>query len=906
MRIVLICTAVGVLTAAAAAPGGEAQPPAQPAAEAPAVLDLESGSFRAFLRWKTPSVISKDGKVAPLLAPKGKNQAEGDRKPMPVVASAPPPAGWTAPDFDEGAWPRVRGAVISRQYTISGGIGAPAGGPIYYPGNPADWQMICLRGQFQVEDPAAAKGLVLKLRYHGGAVVYVNGTEVARANLPEGKLDPEALAEGYAEETYVRPDGKLYAFQSDAQPFADRMAGRIRTLKAKDGGEGVAVPEAALRKGVNTLAIEIHAAPLHEVATTALPAKGRWQFEDNPTPWSHAAVLEARLASASGAGLGSRAGPAAGIGLFTCPALESVEVWDYAPPADGVRPIRMVGAQNGSFSGQAVLSSAAAIRKPRATVTDLAGEGGAKIPAAAVQIRWAEPASPPTSFNSPTRFDRLLAEPPAEVAPAKISIRDRKVQPTPAAVAPVWVTVRVPADAPAGLYKGTLTVEADGATAAKFAVPVELKVHAWKVPDPKDFAVHNNLYQSPDTLAQHYKVPLWSDKHWELTARSFAAFQQLGNKVCVVNLAVKVPSLNNTESMIRWVKKGDGPYDYDYSVAEKYMDVYEKTCGKPGILELNVWGYAGKDEKPAPPLSVTVVDKDGKKLEDLVQPPYCTAENEAFWKPPLVELKKRLEKRGWYDVTAVCYTSYCWDPPKEMVANLKNIWPDGRWMNCTHSYRTSYAGTNGPMPVPFVEWVWGCGNIYNPDAGKPGSYPRPWTKCPPRADLGNPRYGVAFVEALRDSSPLAVCRATPEACLQSGLIGVGRVGGDFWPLPIGKGGKYEHICDSFAAVGPANNTVALTSAGPDGAALNQRSEMFREGLQVAEAIVFLGKAQDGGKLSAELSGKISNLLDERARHYYRGRLPQALATLSLEACGPQERDDRLFALCAEVAKAAGK
>ena len=60
-------------------------------------------------------------------------------------------------------------------------------------------------------------------------------------------------------------------------------------------------------------------------------------------------------------------------------------------------------------------------------------------------------------------FDRLLADFPADIAPAKFPWNmldwQKKVQLAEKAVAPVWVTVRVPADAPAGVYKGTLTID---------------------------------------------------------------------------------------------------------------------------------------------------------------------------------------------------------------------------------------------------------------------------------------------------------------------------------------------------------------------------------------------------------------------------------------------------------------
>ena len=877
------------------------------AGEAPAesvVLDLERGSFRVFLGWRTPVLVSADGKTRPLPEPKRKDQKEEDRKPFPARESAPPAKDWTAPAFDDSPWPRAHGQAVVQQRVMQGDI--------YAPGNPAEWSLVCLRGKFRVTEPAQVKDLKLALSYHGGAVIYVNGVELHRGHLPAGELKPETLAERYGEEAYIRPDGKLYGGgdgSRDNVTFADRIkAGRVRPIPSKDAPDGVAVPASMLRKGVNVIAIEVRTAPVRDLAVERTAADINWQGP--PSPWPHAGVLEARLTSASGAGLLGNVAPAAGIEIANSQPLETVTTWDYSHPSEKLVPIRLIGARNGSFSGKVVLSSAAAIKGLKAAASELAQPGGAgKIPAAAVEVRLAEPAKSGISWNGPERFDRLLAELPAEVAPVKVTLRgERRWQPVPAAVTPVWVTVRVPAEAPAGDYRGTLTVEAQGAPTGKFTVPVELKVHDWKVPDPKDFAQRYNLYQSPDTVAQYYKVPLWSEKHWELMGKSFEVLRQAGNSVCVVNLVVKVPSLNNTESMIRWIKKADGGYDYDFTIVDKYMDLYEKTCGKPAILELFVWEHHAKTDKvPATPLAVSVLDPVSGKVENMPQPAYDTPENEAFWKPVLTEFKKRLDKRGWYDVTAVCYTSYCWGPTKEQVDIFKNIWPDGKWMNCTHSNPASYGGTKGAMPVPYSEWVWGCGGLYNPDAGKAEgrAFPRPWKRGTERIEVGNPRYGVGFVHGMYDGSPLVLFRTVAESGLQGNVRGLGRVGGDFWPRPIGKGGQMDSICDSYAAVGPTNNTRAMTSPGPAGAIFNERLEMFREGVQITEAVVFLQKALESKAAGGELAKKIEDLLDERARYYLRTRANQECNWLALECSAWQERDDRLLALCAEVAKQTG-
>jgi len=856
------------------------------------VLDLDRGSFRAFLGWKTPVLVSADGQIKPLLAEKkkrgeGEGEPEQEPQPVPVVSSVRPPADWAAAEFDDGAWPRFRGPALIAQWY---------GGSIYTPGNPAEWNIVCLRGKFRVGDPSKLGALKLALRYYGGAVVYVNGKELLRAHLPKGQLDFDTLADRYPDETYLRPDGKLYG-EGDEKQFAEALAKRVRELPPTPGSEGVAVPTSMLRRGVNVIAVEVHAAPVRDLAVTEQAANVSWRGP--PTPWPHAGVAAARLTAEPDTGLVPNAGPEQGIYAWAVHPISTLTAWDFAHPSEKLRPVRIVGARNGVFSGRVAVSSAGTITGLRAEASDLvSATGNERIPAAAVSVRYAEQTRPETSWAGAYRFDRLLDDAPGEIALTEFHLRGREVQPAPCATVPIWLTVRVPKDAAPGEYRGTLTVRAQGAEPVVF--PVELTVHDWQVPDPERFVVHHNLYASQESVALYYDVPLWSEEHFELMGKSLEILPQVAGKICVVNLVVGAANLGNRESMVRWIKQSDGSYRYDFEVFDRYLDLYEAEVGKPAILRLNVWGQKGKTHYP-----VSVLDPSTGKLDTMLQPPYGTPENEAFWRPVLTEVRKRLEKRGWFDVTAVGYTRYCGDPIPETVSVYQAIWPDGKWINTSHGNPSRYKALEGEMPVPYSEWVWSCGWLYNPDLRERHPlYPRAWTAGASRIELANVRVGTGIIGHLRDYSPLVAYRMVSEAALQGGLRGIGRVGADFWPVPVGTDGKREPMCTSQFAVGPPNSVMAMLSPGPAGAVFNERLEMFREGVQTAEAIIFIQQALEANRLGDALAGRCEKLLDERARYYLRTRPGQPRHWLAFEASGWQERDGRLFALAGEVARAA--
>ena len=49
-------------------------------------------------------------------------------------------------------------------------------------------------GRFLVKEPERVEDLKLSLRYRGGAIVYLNGEEIARQHLPRGNVGPKTLA----------------------------------------------------------------------------------------------------------------------------------------------------------------------------------------------------------------------------------------------------------------------------------------------------------------------------------------------------------------------------------------------------------------------------------------------------------------------------------------------------------------------------------------------------------------------------------------------------------------------------------------------------------------------------------------------------------------------------------------
>jgi hypothetical protein len=548
---------------------------------------------------------------------------------------------------------------------------------------------------------------------------------------------------------------------------------------------------------------------------------------------------------------------------------------DYSARNDPKAEIRIVGTLGGEFCGQVVLSAAQPFKGAEARAGELKNKDGGVIPASAIRVSYAYPTRPDGKRNG--RLDALLDVPRP----------DGKTH-------AVWITVKVPTDAKPGDYEGRLTV-------GPREVPVKLKVCGFLLPVPNDYITHIGLVQSPDSVALQYKKEPWSEEHFKLIGRSFEQMGRIGNKTVFIPLICQT-NFGNEQSMVRWIKDGD-KYKHDFTLAEKYLDLYIEKAGKPKVVCFYLWeiyaggGYFGKDNGKTAGVPVTLWDPEGRKAENLTSPPFGTPESEAFWKPVLDGLHERLAKRGLGDETFMVGVGGDIRPGKAATEEIKKIAPYARWVLHSHGKANQLNG----VPVGYISHVWGVG-------GPPPGWKQEWQYTL------FPREGVTVT--LRWNSQLGAFRMIGEHGLLHGVKGVGRIGADFWNVL----GEKDKRC--VVARYPATNwnqlnmttaTVDMLYPGPNGAASTARFEMLREGVQECEARISIEKALLDkalrAKLGEELAKKCEAILDERAQLIdeaagKRGQPARGWEWYADETKWP-ERTEKLFSAAAEVARAAG-
>jgi len=505
-----------------------------------------------------------------------------------------------------------------------------------------------------------------------------------------------------------------------------------------------------------------------------------------------------------------------------------------------------------------------------------------------------------------SRFDALLEVPPTEVPvrESRPDWRSRRApgQPKPVfgAVLPVWVTVHVPTYARPGDYKGTLTIRVPDTDLIN--VPVELKVCGWTLPPPKEYHTFVEFIQSPDTLALHYEVPLWSHQHFQLIERSFRILGQTGTRSVYIPLICE-SNLGNSESMVRWIKKPGGGYYHDFSIVDRYLHLAKTHLGRLEVVCLVVWdnflegGRYGNPEWTPKAITedrkahaglgpeVTMLNPATGQSGRAVLPQHSDHKSRALWKPLLQQLRARLKLLGDEDAMMLGLVTDS-TPTKEVVSLFEELLPGVPWLRQTHGYGKDLHG----VPYGYRATVWSARFVSDPEVARTCGWKEPELR------LQFPRSGM-------DSFPMTTQRFMAEMNIAGHQRGFGRLGADFWPVLKDKQGR----------------RVGRVSGGR----YPKSSWRNLKGVQECEARIFIERALTSPalrtKLGDELATNCQEILDERTRAFLRGlscltlASPHAAASSSwwsrpgqlgsawFISSGWQERSERLFEAAHAVA-----
>ena len=869
-------------------------------------------------------------------------QTADDTAAVQLLAEMPPPADWMKADFDDQAWLHQKLGILT---PITPGFGAARERYSLHR------RALFVRTYFHVPDPTQTGDLTLKLTYRGGARVFLNGTEIGRAHLPKGTLNAHTMAEPYPLEAYrgtaeETPDRCKAGFIGDLRCDFERGSSTFRfkgayreaygaisgvtragwrRLKAmRDRVLGpLAIPRNLLRNGSNVLAIELRTAPYHP---NVIPGAGgrkavNWAAggANGNCVWDHVRLVDLTLHDPTGRTPTGRRRPP-GLQAWTEDLHNRLFTFDYLPAGDRPGTVRIVGAQNGTFGAQIGVGTNRQLTGLTATCSDLAGPDTANIPASALRVMYLQGHSighmadlgwfrclgrgrfAPMAHVAMWRYTRngsvwhgylngitrkKYRDGPTyhkmlDIAKGKFFQRfhyfDHVSAERPAIVPadtcqPVWLSLKIPADATPGTYKGTVTVSADGTEPVQLPVLVELT--GWRVPDPLEFQTVVQSEQSPYGIVKAYKVPPWSDEHWRLIATSFAQLARLGTDWVFVPVLIESELGNRLDSPIKWIRRKDGSLTFDYTRMDRYLDLAVKHLGVPRVICFLVMHGCGSHSN-----HVLLHDQATGKAERLDLGPKTKIDRRPLWRAFALSLHAHIKQRG---LARSMYWGHAFDRVYDpgLIPLLREFTPDVYWA----------AGAHGRKPGPTFRAV---ARTYGSDL-TPMSL-KGWKN--PYVHLLMPRTGGSIIAVEGTSTPFT-WRVMCDRAIHSGMNGLGRMGADYFHrtwMDGFRGGEWLLVGRACVqTLWPGKHSVESST----------RNEVMLEGIQEAEARIFLEQILERNVLPKALAEQVQHILDDHFRstlHVAAGGIDYATMDYHV---GWQDRSRRLFGAAASVAKTIG-
>lgn len=292
------------------------------------------------------------------------------------------------------------------------------------------------------------------------------------------------------------------------------------------------------------------------------------------------------------------------------------------PAAEGVPEVRLRGWRGERVSAQVLAESPAGFAELTAEPCVLTGEGGVRVPVTVRVVRYVTGAGALRAdvLETPerTRFDGV--------------------------VRPLWLTVNLPADAPARLG-GTLRVRVNG---RPLEVRVTVDVDAVTLPSPDRWTCHLDLWQHPDAVARWHDVPMWSEAHFDLLRAPMRRLAAMGQKTITATLideAWNEQTYDRFRAMIRVTRGADGTWSYDYTDFDRWVTFMREDVGLRGAT-VNCYTMI--------PWSLTFRYYDaaqGRSVAPQMMP--GSPEYTDFWTHYLKAFVAHLRERGWLEITRI-------------------------------------------------------------------------------------------------------------------------------------------------------------------------------------------------------------------------------------------------------------
>jgi len=267
-----------------------------------------------------------------------------------------------------------------------------------------------------------------------------------------------------------------------------------------------------------------------------------------------------------------------------------------------------------------------------------------------------------------TMDDSLLVSDPIDIVD-HLGVEANTVQ-------PVWLSIQIPGDIPAGRYSGEIIIKAD----KDFPLEISLNILPHILPPPDQWEFDLDLWQYAAPIARIHNVELWSDEHFSLMRPYFVALANAGQKVITANIIEQPWGLTHVHfddpSLIKWTRKSDGKWEYDFSLFDRYIS-FVMDCGiteRINCYSMVTWdlGFIYFDEAAGRNVSVELRPGSSEYI--------------AYWSGMIEVFTSHLKSKGWFSKTAIAMDERPIESMQSVIGLLRRIDPEWKIALAGDSY----------------------------------------------------------------------------------------------------------------------------------------------------------------------------------------------------------------------------
>ncbi len=208
-------------------------------------------------------------------------------------------------------------------------------------------------------------------------------------------------------------------------------------------------------------------------------------------------------------------------------------------------------------------------------------------------------------------------------------------------VRPVWISFEIPRTSEPGNYYGTININAKN---VKTSLKIHITVQKQVLPESKDWNFRLDLWQNPWVVAKYYNLKPWSLEHKMLLKKHLRLYADAGGKY-ITTYAVHSPwsdrSYTTEGTMIEWLKKVNGEWEFDYSIFDQYVELAMEVGIDKAITIYTPIPWRHR---------IRYLDEASGNYKYEVWHP-DSEQFKTFWNIFLDDLRNHLTLKGWFEKT---------------------------------------------------------------------------------------------------------------------------------------------------------------------------------------------------------------------------------------------------------------